>query len=358
MSVLASTRGRLAVLAAVLVVAAVLAGGAFARAVQDQRERQRPTAATAKDTALDLGAVLDAPHIVVRSTAAGPTYGRLAAVPLADPGGARSVSDLSCDRVAAAGAAGMCLQAERGAVTTYHGRVLDARMRPVAELPVNGIPSRTRVSADGSRVAMTVFVSDHGYGTIGFSTQTVIYDRSGLRGYGDMEKDWTTLIDGRRVTAADLNVWGITFDPVPEPTGFYATVATGGRTWLVRGDLAARTLTALRADAECPSLSPDGTRVVYKKRAGAPTRWRYHVLDLRTGVERPLAETRSIDDQAEWLDADHVLYGLLRAGTAESDVWVADVRTGAPPKVLIPDAWSPTVVRTAATVREPSTTRG
>ena len=55
-------------------------------------------------------------------------------------------------------------------------------------------------------------------------------------------------------------------------------------------------------DVECPSLSPDETRVAFKRRQG--DNWRLHVLDLDTGREYPLAETRSVDDQVEWLDDD------------------------------------------------------
>jgi Tol biopolymer transport system component len=53
----------------------------------------------------------------------------------------------------------------------------------------------------------------------------------------------------------------------------------------VRGDLAARTLTSVHPDAECPSLSPDGLRVAYKKNVatGSVSHWAIAVLDLRSG---------------------------------------------------------------------------
>lgn len=348
---------RRAALAVVVLVAAVLSAVFAVRAARSGAERLVPTAATVRDEALDLGAVLDEPHLVFRSTAPGPTYGRLAAVPLEAPRGGRSVSGLSCDRVHATARAAICLTADRGAITRYRAELLTDRLRPDREVPIQGIPSRARLSPDGSWAATTTFVSGHGYGTLGFSTETRILERATGRGWGNLERTFTTLIEGRRVTAADLNVWGVTFAPGARPSSFYATVATGGRTWLVRGDLRARTLTALRRDAECPSLSPDGRRLVYKKRAGSPISWRYHVLDLRSGREHPLAEARSVDDQAEWLDDDHVLYGLPAgersggAGTAgRTDVWVADVReSGAAaggPRLFLPDAWSPSVVRT------------
>jgi hypothetical protein len=194
-------------------------------------------------------------------------------------------------------------------------------------------------------MSTTAFVSGHGYGTIGFSTETVVVDR-GRAVYGNLEKTFAVLAGGKRVSATDLNIWGVTFDRGARPTRFHATAAWGGGTALVRGDLTTRTMTVLRRDAECPSLSPDGKRLVYKKRAGAPTRWRYHVLELATGRETPLSEARSVDDQAEWLDETHVLYGLQRPGSAEADVWVADVtHPKSPPRVYMKDAWSPAVVR-------------
>ena len=55
----------------------------------------------------------------------------------------------------------------------------------------------------------------------------------------------------------------------------------------------------MRENVECPSLSPDGTRVAFKKKVGDGV-WRLSVLDLETLKETELAETRSVDDQALW----------------------------------------------------------
>jgi hypothetical protein len=342
----AQARRRWGALALVVVAVAGLTSVFLVRALGEQQRRLVPTAATKLDRALDLGAVLNEPHIVFRSTAPGPTYGMLASVPLKHPGGRRSVSTMLCDRIYATRTSGICLAAQRGALTTYSAQLLDGRLAVRAPIPIAGIPSRARLSADGSYAATTSFISGHGYGTIGFSTQTSITGPDSAHSFDNLEKDFSTLIDGRKVTSADLNIWGVTFGPGPRPTLFYATVATGGSTWLARGDLASRTLTALREDAECPSLSPDGKTLLYKKRAGSATRWRYHVLDLKTGAEHPLAERRSVDDQAEWLDDQHVLYGLPRHNSGETDVWVVDVRaTSAKPTVFMPHAWSPAVVR-------------
>jgi len=63
--------------------------------------------------------------------------------------------------------------------------------------------------------------------------------------------------------------------------------------------------------------------------------------------ERPVeAESRSIDDQMEWLDNAHILYGTQRSSqTAVRDVWVAPIDGPGPAKVFLPEAESPIVVR-------------
>ena len=64
-----------------------------------------------------------------------------------------------------------------------------------------------------------------------------------------------------------------------------------------------------------------------------------HVLDLATMRETPLAETRGVDDQAEWLDDDHVLYGYKNA------VWSIRADGSGRPQMYLAGALSPTVVR-------------
>jgi hypothetical protein len=54
----------------------------------------------------------------------------------------------------------------------------------------------------------------------------------------------------------------------------------------------------------------------------------------------PLAEARSVDDQAAWLDNDTVMYAVRR-GARGSDVWSVPASGGGRPALLIPDAESP-----------------
>ena len=284
-------------------------------------------------------------RVVFRNTASGDGYGLVASVPLDDPDGERSVTDRACDRVYATDLAQMCLTIDRGIVTTFTGTLRDAHDAVQASWPLPGIPSRTRISADSRLVAMTAFVTGESYGTVAFSTQTTISSTDGTD-YGNLE-GFELLVDGARVTAADRNIWGVTF--AADDRTFYATAASAGRTWLVRGDLAARTLTAVRESAECPSLSPDAAHIAYKKvtDSTAGSFWSIAILDLATGVETILPEPGNVDDQVEWLDNSTVLYGMPRADVVgDSDVWSLPIDGTGPPTLFIPHAWSPSVVRT------------
>ncbi|MFP3570759.1 hypothetical protein, partial [Paraburkholderia sp. SIMBA_030] len=80
-------------------------------------------------------------------------------------------------------------------------------------------------------------------------------------------EDFALLVNGSRLQPEDRNIWGVTFVPGQADT-FYATAASAGRIWLVRGSLSGRTLTAVHDNVECPSISPDGTRIAYKKNVG------------------------------------------------------------------------------------------
>jgi len=291
---------------------------------------------------MEVADVEDGPRVVFRSTAPGAEYGRVAMVPLADPVGPRAFTDVTCERVDVGGDRVACLRTERGVVTTFAAQLLDEGWRVAGSWPLAGLPSRTRLSDDGALVATTTFVTGHSYAGSGFSTRTEIRSaRDGEVVAGDLE-ELALLVDGRPLTAADRNLWGVTF---AGGDAFYATAASGGRTWLVRGDLAERTLTAVRPDAECPSISPDGTRLAYKKDRGERD-WGIAVLDLETGEELILPEARSVDDQLEWLDDETLLYGLPRPDEpGAADVWSIRVDPSAEPRLFLPHAWSPAVVR-------------
>jgi hypothetical protein len=333
-------------LVAFAVITVLVLAGAVAYLLREHAAQQRaikkaPTVAT-----IALADVDTKPRIVFRSESRA-HYGVLAMVPLADPAGPRALTSKACTRVYSARSALLCVSLDR-VVLTYQAQILTPDLRRERGLPLAGIPSRARLSPDGSFAATTTFTRADSYGSTDFSTRTVISATSGPKSRVDLE-DYTLIHRGKKISPADRNYWGVTF--ARDDKHFYATVAFGGHTWLVRGDLQARTVTTMHADAECPSLSPDGTHVVYKKRLGlARGHWRLVALDLATGVETRLAETRSVDDQVEWLDGNHVLYAVLGSGGDKyiNDIYSVPADGTGRPKLLIAQASSPAVVRSRA----------
>ena len=330
---------------ALVVIAVVVVGGGTAYGIDAYRTQRAGVAAAPEVPQVDVTSVESRDHIVFRSTAPGPEYGLVAIVPLDDPSGPRAFTDVACDRVDAVRGAESCLVTVRGIATRFEAQLLDASWHVVQTWPLPGVPSRTRLSADGSLLASTSFVTGHSYATVGFSTQTVVHRADGSAS-GSLE-DFALTVDGKPFTGSDRNFWGVTF--VDDDT-FYATAASAsaGKTWLVRGSLSARTLVSLHENVECPSVSPDRTQIAFKKDMdpGSGVFWSVAVLDLATGTERVLGETRSIDDQLYWLDDATLLYGMPRVDEpGASDIWSVGLAPGATPAVLVPEAWSPAVVR-------------
>jgi hypothetical protein len=323
----------------------VLAGAGSYVALAFQRFQDSRSAASAVSVASG-GALPQGAFVLFRNTAQGQGYGMAGTVPLAEPAGQRYLAPEACDRVYGTARNIVCLKTNRGLVTNFEAVLLDSEWQITARWAVPGIPSRTRMSADGSLVSTTVFVSGHSYGASGFSTETTISRTDGSPGTGSLE-GFALLVNGSQVTAADRNIWGVTFVP-GDADAFYATAASSGRIWLVKGSISARTLTAVHDGVECPSISPDGTRVAYKKNTGSPlaAHWKIAVLDLASGNETALSEARSVDDQVEWLDDGTLLYGLPREGAeGDSDIWQIGADPAARAALYIEHAWSPSVVR-------------
>lgn len=339
-----SSTVRVTVFIAVALLVLVLAAGY----VMWEINRSSARAAAPPEVAVTkVAAVEQAPRVVFRNTEVGSKYGVVSMVSLKNPNGPRAFTDVACDRVYAADGIATCLRTKRGIVTRFEGIQLNSDWDAVKQWPLPGIPSRTRISPDGSLVATTSFVTGHSYMQMGFSTATEIRSSSDGRDFGNLEK-FSLIMNGAKIDPVDRNVWGVTFGP--DDNRFYATVATGGNAYLVRGDLAARTLTVLLKGVECPSLSPDGKKVAFKHDVGTSSaHWQLVVLDLASGKKTTLAgEPRSVDDQVEWLD-DSLLYGMTRADEpGVSDIWRIDIAQSAKPSVFIEQAWSPAVVRSAA----------
>jgi hypothetical protein len=283
------------------------------------------------------------PSIVFRNTAPGDDFGKVSTVPLGSPRGERTVSPLVCDRVYATREALSCLSTLSTEPVGYRETLYEADGSENLFWSLPGPPSRTRLSPDSQLVAWTGFVDGESYAGVAFSTQTILTQVHGTY-YGPLEA-FTFLVDAKPYSSVDLNFWGVTF--AKDGNTFYATAASEGRTWLVRGNIRGRTLVALREDAECPSLSPDGSRVAYKKNLGtadAP-KWTLAVYHLTSKTETLLPLTGSVDDQAEWLDDRTLLFGLPGDAEGDFDVYSAPADGSAAEKLFLEHAWSPSVVR-------------
>ncbi|MEV0270286.1 hypothetical protein AB0H43_16015 [Hamadaea sp. NPDC050747] len=301
-------------------VALVLAGAATGYAVSVRQPAAPATAPVA----------LAEDRIYFRDSA-----GRVSSVRTTDPSGDREPLGLRCDRFAAAATSAICLTGDAGAgLPTTTALILDRDLHETRRIHLAGIPSRAQVSRSGRMISWTVFVTGDSYRASGFSTWTGILDTR--TGYAVVNMENIHLfIDGRRYHSPDVNYWGVTF--AADDTTFYATASTRGRTYLVRGDYAQWEAHTLTTGVECPSLSPDGTRIVYKRRddaaSGAP--WRLAVMELSSLRTVTLAEPHGVDDQAVWLDPATVAYargGAIFAVPADG--------TGTP-RELIRDGTSP-----------------
>ena len=325
-----------------VVVACVVATASFAyRASRRAEARRDVDAAPARP--VDLGEALLQPHVLFRSTELTRGYGRLALVPLDAPADSRRLTPLACDRADYAGGRGVCLTADRGVFTTYRALLFDDRFEVRHTIPLVGPPSRVRVSRDGSVAGLTVFVTGHSYAGGAFSTQSLVVDLESGATIADLEQ-FDIVRDKRPFKDADFNFWGITFEA--DPNRFYATLGTGGQTFLLRGDVKARRATVLHPGVECPSLSPDGRRIVFKKRQTERgfVIWRLALLDLTTMRERVLdGETRSVDDQVEWADNSRIMYALPdQPAGGRISVWMLDVDGGSATRAIA-DGESPSV---------------
>jgi hypothetical protein len=327
-------RWRLWAFAATCVFAVVLAVGYAAGVVH---RRSRPVAPAA---GVRLRTEPPArPYLVVSSTDPGDTWGRLVLVSAEAPGEGVFTTALSCQRAHMAGGRGSCLQQDQ-ASSKYFQEIFDDTFTVRHRVSLTGVPSRTRVSPDGRWAAATVFEHGHSYAEEGFSTRTTIVETASGRIHADLEQ-FQVERDGKRFKAPDFNFWGVTF--APDSDTFYATLSSARVNYLVVGQVATRKARVVRTGVECPSLSPDGTQIAYKHLV-ARDAWQLRLFDLQTGTERDLSsETRSLDDQVDWLDDRHVIYQMVGPGGA--NVWSLETSGKASPRLLVERAFSPSVIR-------------
>jgi hypothetical protein len=213
------------------------------------------------------------------------------------------------------------------------------------------IVNRARISPDGKYTASTVFTFGTGYTTIagGFSTETRISKTDGSLPAENIEK-WRITLNNAIITAPDLNLWGVTFDPV-NTDRFLVTVATNGKPRLAQGSIARKEIHVINntSDIECPSFSPDGKKIAFKRKKSIANQWSPAVLDLTTGVETVFEVDRSVDDQIEWLNNHTLIYEVhmtVPFGLTTISLMMLDMRSVTNKhQLFLQDARSPTFFR-------------
>lgn len=349
------SRRRLAWAIAIALAATLTAVAYVARAVGRARLTEQAVSGVIVDD-IRLGELRRAPHALFRSTKLGTGYGHVVAAAIATDAGADVAADVAdlglraqtalvCDRVDAVAEAGVCLTADRGVLTKYWAITFDGNLQPRRRVELSGIPSRVRVSPNGRLAGITVFVSGHGYSTAEFSTRTTLLDVEAGTVVADLE-DFAVTREGQPFEHVNFNFWGVTFSA--DSNTFYATLGSGDRLYLVKGDAEKRTAVVVTEDVECPSLSPDNQRIAYKKRTydGGRLVWRLAVLELATMASRVIGgEEQSVDDQVEWLDDHHLVYARsdATAGNGGTSLWKVNIQSG-PASPWADGAYSPSIV--------------
>lgn len=286
------------------------------------------------------------PRLLFQSASA---YGRIGVVTLDHPLEQKIFDTLECERSHFGKDGGICLVLNRESMQPRaFAYFLDGRFTPLGRLDLAGLPIRARVSADGRHAASTVFVTGENYASEDFTTRTTIYDLPARKAIVELEQ-FTVKRDGQPFSNVDFNFWGVTFRR--DSRTFLATLGTGGKRFLVEGNIDTRQFTVIAEDVECPSLSPDEQHVVFKRQRAKATGWQLWAMNMSSREAWPITEDQQdIDDQVEWLDDSRVLYGMvLGSGLPEQalSLWTTrvDRAAGKNREFYLRSAWSPAVIR-------------
>lgn len=261
---------------------------------------------------------------------------RVEVVSVDRPKGPRLRTALSCVKVHQRAGVGICVAppSDPLGVTV---RFFDATFAVTSEVVLAGTPSRARMSPGGRRGVVTNFLSGHSYADTKFTTATTIFDLSD-GSMTNLEK-WTTYNGDREVTEASRNFWGVSFI---DDDHFYASMGIRGDRYLLRGDVATRTMRVVGTHMECPSVAPDGKHLTFRRSVvdqDGTAAMPLFLLDLTTMKERRLTYWDTVDGQPEWLDDHRILIGTP---SGPPNVAVVDIsanhQQGETPEILVPDA--------------------
>ena len=281
------------------------------------------------------------PFVMFRTLAPARAHGRVAMMSWSRDD-RRFVTALRCARVHFAAGRGLCLQEVADGMTTiYVADLFDQALRPTHRLELAGVPTRVRVSPDGRLAAVTTYAEEDSPAGERLAIESVLIDIDAGRVIADL-REFALEPGPTGAIGGPFDFASVSFDK--DGDRLFATLSTPLERYVVVGSLRERRLRPLVADLAAEALSPDGTRLVVKRRVGERGFWQLLVLDLATLREHPLDQDgRTVDDQVEWLDTDRVMYhDATDQGTG---IWVATADGRSKPRLLVPDAFSPVAVR-------------
>jgi hypothetical protein len=279
------------------------------------------------------------PFLMFRALAPPAAHDRLAMMAI-DDDLTRAVTPLTCARVHYSGGRGLCLIEESdGKVTRHSAIVFDRLFRQRHRIPLPGVPTRVRVSPDGRLAAVSTYAEEETPAGERLALESMIIDVERGAVLGDL-REFALDAQGQAIgTPRDFA--SVAFGA--DGDRFFATLSTPTSRHLVIGSVRERRLRVIGAGFANEGLAPDGRRLIVK-RVNDRGFWQLSILDLLSMGEQRLEHgTRSIDDQVEWLDAGSVIFhDATGTGTG---LWRLAADGGSGPELLVPDAYSPVVVR-------------
>jgi hypothetical protein len=328
--------------------AAALASGAAIAAVTVYLALPEPTppatgATTAQAERLrDAHAVIGTPFIMFRTLAPHHAHGRIAMMSLPVSDTSRHITPLSCARLHYAGGAGLCFVEEPAPTGVKHvAYTFDREFARRQRIELTGVPIRARVAPDGRRAAITVYGEEESPAGERLASESIVIDVASGRVLADL-RAFSISNENAPLIEGPIDISGVAF--VADSNRFFVTVSAGSHQYLMSGAMDTRRLDVLTTGVANEAVSPDGKRLLVKRRVGDRGYWQLAVLDLETRRELALNQgSRSVDDQVEWLDAAHVVYhDVTETGTG---IWMLPADGKGSPSLLIPDGFSPVVVQ-------------
>jgi hypothetical protein len=280
------------------------------------------------------------PFVMFRTLAPRTAFGRIAMTSLAGPP-ERRLTPIACARVQYAGGTGLCLVEEPAGRVVHHVLYLfDRTFRFKSRIELNGIPIRARVSPDGKLAAVTTYAEEESPAGERLASESILIDATSGRVIGDL-RTFPVSNAGEPAIGGPVDIASVAF---ADGDRFLATLSTADERYLVSGVVSSRRLEVIGRGMANEALSPDGRRLLVKKQAGPRGYWQLLVLDLVSRQEVELNQgPRSVDDQVEWLDDGHVVYhDVTDDGTG---IWMLPTDGTTGPRLLVPDAFSPSVQR-------------